>query len=84
MTKFLFNAEFNLQDGSLISGPVTTDDDAIFLFHNTNSSLHLYFRIKLINNSWQFVDGSEGLSFFEEIIETVGKQIEGYYLGESS
>jgi hypothetical protein len=83
MSKFLFNAEFNLQDGSLISGPVTTDDDVLFLFHNTNSSMHLYFRIKLIDSSWQFVDGSEGLSLFEEIIETVGTQIETYYLGES-
>jgi hypothetical protein len=82
MSKFLFNAEFNLQDGSLISGPVTTDDDVLFLFHNTNSSMHLYFRIKLIDSSWQFVDGSEGLSLFEEIIETVGTQIETYYLGE--
>lgn len=82
MAKFLFNAEFNLQDGSLISGPVTTDDDSLFLFHNTNGSLHLYFRIKLIDNSWQFVDGSDGLSLFEEIVDTVGKQIETYYLGE--
>ncbi|OKS86804.1 hypothetical protein [Mucilaginibacter polytrichastri] len=83
MAKFLFDAEFNLQDGSLISGPVTTEDDSEFLFHNTNNDLDLHFRIKLIDDNWEFIEGSDGLSLFQEIIETVGKQIEAYYMGLS-
>jgi len=83
MADFLFNAEFALQDGSLISGPVTTDDDSEFLFQNTNSAMDLYFRIKLIDGSWQFIDGSTGLSVFQEIVETIGMQIEAYYSGKS-
>jgi len=83
MVKLLFDAEFNLQDGSLISGPVTTEDDSEFLFRSINSPHELFFSIKLIDESWQFVNGSEGLGLFDEIIETVGKQIEAYYLSES-
>ncbi|NCD72152.1 hypothetical protein [Mucilaginibacter agri] len=84
MVKHLFDTEFNLQDGTLISGPITTEDDSNFLFHNTHSSVDFHFRIRLHNERWQFVDGSDGLSLLDDIIETVGKQIEDHYLGNPS
>lgn len=81
MAKILFDTEFILQNGNHVKGPITTEDDSTFVFHNTFSSLDLYFSLKLIHGTWQFLTGTEGLILLPELIQTIGLQIEAHYSG---
>ena len=81
MAKILFDTEFILQNGSHVKGPITTEDDSTFVFHNELSSLDLHFSLKLIDGTWQFLTGTEGLILLPELIQTIGLQIEAHYSG---
>lgn len=62
-------------DGSLATGPVTTQDYQEFLFRNTGSSLDLYFLLKKNDLGWHF-SGGPGIVIPQEFIEQVGQQID--------
>jgi hypothetical protein len=81
MAKVLFSTEFILQNGNHVRGPITTEDDSTFVFHNELSSLDVNFTLQLIDGTWQHVAGIEGLILLPELTQTIGLQIEAYYSG---
>ncbi len=68
-------AKVKLFDGSLATGPVTTQDFQEFHFRNTGSDLDLYFSIKKNDTGWSF-SGGPSITIPSELIEQVGQQID--------
>jgi len=56
-TTIIKEARLKLHDGSIIFGPVTTEDGVEFLFRNTFNELDLYFYLKKDDESWYFSNG---------------------------
>lgn len=77
MSETLFNAEFNM-DSYKLGGPITTTDSQEYLFVNRYTGDDIYFKLKEIENGqWRQTWGAASFNIPQEIIDTVGKQIEG-------
>ena len=75
MSILILYAKVSLPDGSLATGPVTTQDFNEFLFRNTGSDLDLYFNLRKDDSSWHF-SGGPSIPIPQPLIEQVGKQID--------
>jgi hypothetical protein len=73
MAILILYAKVILSDGSLATGPVTTQDYQEFLFKNTGSSLDLYFGLKKYDGGWAL---SGGMNVPPSYIEQVGQQVD--------
>jgi len=74
MSILILYAKVQLPDGSLATGPVTTQDFQEFLFRNTGSDLDLYFNLKKDGSGWHF-SGGPSIHIPQSLIEQVGQQI---------
>jgi len=68
-------AKVKLFDGSLATGPVTTQDFQEFHFKNTGSDLDLYFHLKKDESGWNF-SGGPSIQIPKTLIDQVGQQID--------
>jgi hypothetical protein len=75
MSILILYAKVRLADGSLATGPVTTQDYQQFLFRNTGSDLDLYFNLKKDDSGWHF-SGGPSIPPPPPFIEQVGQQID--------
>jgi hypothetical protein len=87
MPILILYARIKLLDGSIATGPVTTQDYQEFLFRNTGSDLDLYFCLRKNEAGWYFSNGPSidipksfidqvGLLIDQFTIDKLGKQIE--------
>ena len=80
--KVLFQGIVSLQDGTRLSGPVTTKDNDRFVFTNRFTDLDYWLVLQKVNGNWRKVDG---LSFdipMEQIIQ-LAAQIDAYLTEEA-
>jgi hypothetical protein len=75
MSILVLYAKIRLADGSLATGPVTTQDYHEFLFRNTGSDLDLYFCLRKNNTEWYF-SGGPSIQIPASLVEQVGQQID--------
>jgi hypothetical protein len=75
MAILVLYAKIKLPNGSIATGPVTTQDFHDFLFRNTGSDLDLYFNLKKGDLGWSF-SGGPGIEIPVSLIEQVGQQID--------
>jgi len=75
MSILILYAKVQLPDGSLATGPVTTQDFHEFLFRNTGSDLDLYFNLRKDDAAWHF-SGGPSIPIPQPLIEQVGQQID--------
>lgn len=75
MSILVLYAKVRLADGSLATGPVTTQDYQEFLFRNTGSDLDLYFNLRKNGTDWHF-SGGPSIVIPAPIIQQVGQQID--------
>jgi hypothetical protein len=75
MAILILYAKVRLLDGSLATGPVTTQDYQEFIFRNTGSDLDLYFFLKKNNAEWYF-SGGPNIEIPQSLIDQVGHQID--------
>ena len=75
MAILILYAKVRLHDGSLATGPVTTQDYQDFHFKNTGSDLDLYFHLQKNDSGWHF-SGGPSIIIPQSLIEQVGQQID--------
>jgi len=75
MAILILYAKVRLPDGSLATGPVTTQDYQEFLFRNTGSGLDLYFYLQKNDAGW-FFSGGPTINIPTSFIDQVGQQID--------
>ena len=76
MAILILYAKVRLLDGSLATGPVTTQNYEEFLFKNTGSDLDLYFCLKKNGSAWHSSNGPTTVSIPQSFIDQVGQQID--------
>lgn len=77
MAKVIFKrAILTVEDGRSLFGTVTTEDDKVYLFHNTSSGEDIYFRLEKDNSGkWQFA-GGPAQEPPAQFIKQIGRQID--------
>jgi len=72
----LENAKLILINGSVVYGPVTTEDNQEFLFRNTYSELDLYFLLKKDEEGDWFFTGGPSIEIPKNYVGQIGRQID--------
>jgi len=75
---YLIDATATFPNGTIVKGPVTTEDNSIYLFRNKWSSYDFYIYIAKANNGDWFKKDGQSISTPETVIKELGRQIDEY------